>query len=751
MESIGTVEFKDYPALLSWCESLSVEDGEAFYAQVREAAKEEKESRNHLLPQEQQAKSLYTVTSWASHPPSKTKESKWPGVRANTVKMLRQYQIFSEQYHQPIQVGRWVTGIYAYLFLGNSDKGLVVPSPEKYFEFTPAVDYSAVSPADLRASLCAPRERQSAYMVPADVESLTTRQLSEQLDDQQQALKDIKAEMDDVKRAKTGDLAEIQAQIEKMKAELQEKQQALMAELDAKKREMEAQKERLEEQIYLLDSQIYAIRCYAGEIVKFAQIRSGKNAPDTEPIVLHQKLRFLDEDLGRLASLYEISWSKIGMFEDFLRFSPLALDTFAPNERCIMLVRLSKNVKQAGLDDRNPYSNMLKDYEYYHGRTVGIIIRNGENIYLGWTEEERIHITDDFIISQVITDVSPAEEPTFTFESDRERYIKEQKEQRKKMMDGIISRAFVLNILQGVVDQSSLLPLPKGTKLNRQSEYIVYSVADKWLSDNRYGGFTKIVERVNQYVTRGDTILTVQRLVPERDIGWNGHYTSYDASWNNVRGRGDRNRTYDCKADDCTLYPINLVEYDETVMMVKIKRLIEPTPYEKSHNPNAEPYWAERVMEESCLKNMCGTYEVIETFEYREPHVFISLLKTEEWRHSSDARANFEIKDGEYINLTYLNSVWLEWVVTNKSLGGWTVGGNQVDYAYAIRYLKTALDFVRKREAGEKALIDAVDSEVCKDPDWPLKLSEWKLKNKVRAITPFQAKRFARDSQDRDV
>ena len=58
--------------------------------------------------------------------------------------------------------------------------------------------------------------------------------------------------------------------------------------------ELEEKKEQLEGQIYLLDSQIYAIRCYAGEVVNFTRIRSGKNAPDTEPIVVHQKLRFLD-------------------------------------------------------------------------------------------------------------------------------------------------------------------------------------------------------------------------------------------------------------------------------------------------------------------------------------------------------------------------------------------------------------------------------------------------------------------------
>ena len=109
----------------------------------------------------------------------------------------------------------------------------------------------------------------------------------------------------------------------------------------------------------------------------------------------------------------------------------------------------------------------------------------------------------------------------------------------------------------------------------------------------------------------------------------------------------------------------------------------------------------------------------------------------------STARANLELYDEEYINLTYLNSVLLEWVITNKNLGGWSVGGQKVDYAYAIRYLNTALEFVKKREVDEKSFIDAVNPDICKDSDWPQMLTKWKMEAGVRAINAYQAKRFA--------
>ena len=114
---------------------------------------------------------------------------------------------------------------------------------------------------------------------------------------------------------------------------------------------------------------------------------------------------------------------------------------------------------------------------------------------------------------------------------------------------------------------------------------------------------------------------------------------------------------------------------------------------------------------------------------------------------SGSARSNFEINSDEYINLTYMNSVWLEWVITNKELGGWKSGGLAVNYAYAIRYLKTAMDFVREREREEKYLIDAENKDVCKNPEWTLALSEWKMAKGVSKITQYQARRFVRHMQ----
>ena len=59
------------------------------------------------------------------------------------------------------------------------------------------------------------------------------------------------------------------------------------------------------------------------------------------------------------------------------------------------------------------------------------------------------------------------------------------------------------------------------------------------------------------------------------------------------------------------------------------------------------------------------------------------------------------------------------------------------------------MDFIREREEEEKSLITAIDPTVCEDAEWPLKLSEWKLKKGVRVITAYQAKRFVKTIDDR--
>lgn len=82
-------------------------------------------------------------------------------------------------------------------------------------------------------------------LVSAEVEaSLTGADLKKSLEDQNQAIADIEQEMKDTREAKTGELAELRMELERVQAELDAKKSALMAELEQKKRYMEQMKDR---------------------------------------------------------------------------------------------------------------------------------------------------------------------------------------------------------------------------------------------------------------------------------------------------------------------------------------------------------------------------------------------------------------------------------------------------------------------------------------------------------------------------
>lgn len=759
MKAIGTAVFRDLPGYLNWYSEMDADKYEAlsFFKKDRGRGFDKTEFGKAL---EKCKNEWFSVWRHFSCIVGDTYKERFRESIEKNCDKLKRFCSYAEEFGQVFSVGAWEPD-GAYLYLGNGSAGIFVPDPEKYLIFTPEQDFSNITVAEMRALTGVSLEDGQKSMVPVEVEdTLTQSSIQDSLSDCENQMEETKKELERVQKSEFPELKELEQRIQEMKRELDAKKEAMMAELNRKMEEMRAQKNKMEKQIYLLDSQIYAIRCYTGEVIRFATIRKGKPAADTEPLVIYQKLRFLDEDLGRLASLYEIEWEKLDMFEEFLRYHPAALDTFAPNEKCVMLVRLSKTGRQMGENNEMPFLNLMTHYEYYHGKTVGIIIRNGENLYLGWTDETRVHIDDDLLIGKIVTEVVPAETDRVRTRFDEENEAKKRELEAAKIVDGLISRSFIYNILQGVVDHSFMINLPHGTKLNQPSEYVIYSMADRWLSDNRYGSFGEMMERCNETVKEGDMILTMQRLLPGgySFFGSNSHYYG-SRTWENPRGRGEKNRTHDCSVADCTIYPVNLVEFDEPVDMVgytehisSFPNLGEPDPYytiTADHLKRTVKDFQE--VEPDVYVHNEITIRVKDRYTISKRHIFVSVKKTDVWSSRStglrESRANFELYDAEFLNLTYMNSVWLEWCINNNKLGNWAIAGTPVDYAYGIRYLKTAVDFVRKREVHEKELLSAEDESICKNPEWPVHLSEWKLANKVRVITPYQAKRFVKQNK----
>lgn len=245
-------------------------------------------------------------------------------------------------------------------------------------------------------------------------------------------------------------------------------------------------------------------------------------------------------------------------------------------------------------------------------------------------------------------------------------------------------------------------------------------MADRWLTDNRYGSFADIIKKCNTPdPKKGDSILTVLNLIPS-NIGGSRYKT-----WSNDRGRGEKNRTHDCSVSDCKIYSMNLVEYDEPV---------ERTTYKF----NGHTFITDG--DGSSLGEDC---EIIGTEQVSRPHFFVSVEKAESgWRREmrggeagKNARSNFEVYRDEFINLAFMNSEWLLYAINNRNLGGWVIGGQCVDYAYGIKYLNVALQNVRQREAAERDIIEAkMPGFTSEHPGWMVKLSEWKIQNNVHRL-----------------
>ena len=550
-------------------------------------------------------------------------------------------------------------------------------------------DYSALSPSQI-LSLHNPEKKteETGLITMTALSNVSENEMKSEMKRGEEEKAKILAAIDDIENARTGELAALRKEIEEKTRELEEKKASMMESLNKKKAEMETMLNEMNKKLFLLETEIYSIRCFLGETIDFVKLKSGKEAPVETPIVLYQKVRYLDEELGKMVSLYDFDFSDVKLFEKFLVHHPMAMDVFCNADKCVSLVRVSKTGKVYSVSC-TLYGDILDTYKVFHGEKIGIIIRNGENLYLGWTDDEKITVSEDMFFTPGESEVVEPEEKDRYF-SEREKQERADK-QRKEM----VSRYFIFSILQGVLENKNLLTLPRKVSFAVPSEYIIYSAADAWLADTRYGSFADIVEKCNSYVAKGHDIIILESISDGHySQSWGGHTRYFD------RDRNDSRRTGNVYAKDGHLYKVNLVEKDD----------------------------------------------------YEDECIFISLVKDtgdyvyrngDFYERQRDAHANFRVYKEEFVNLTFMNSVWLKYVITNRNLGK-SENRKEGNFAHMILYLNKALDFVKKREEKEETLISSFFPSLSSIPDWPVLLSEWKLKNKVKEITEYQAKRFAK-------
>lgn len=606
-------------------------------------------------------------------------------------------------------------------------------------------------------------------------DDISKKDMNQKLQDKQA---EIKAKEDEIKKIQE----EKKAELERIRLKLEKKYAEQMQLIEAKKAEIEHQKDILEKQMFLLDTELYSIRCFMGEIIDFVPLLKGNYSRTEEPLMFYQKVRYLDEELGKWLSIYGFDGSTedISYFEDALKHREDLRELFAPGPKSISIVKISKNGVSYGASGW--VANTLDVYKKYHGQQIGILVRDGENLWAGWTDEKRIQIHDGNVFLKPETKEQSVDEAVGVSDTKEEK----------------ASRYFIFSILQGLIQNGKLFHIPDGVNILKPNPYIILSMADGWLEDNRYGTFSDIVNRTDAPLSVGDMILTTNRITrDDAGIGniWNnGRTTRYD-KFNNDRGRGEKNRTHDASIPDRKIVPVNLIDTHEDYAVYWKKYRLEvtkiPSPPVREGNLTVTNYHYEKKktneylgMEKTYLKvdnhrlfyqvpvkgkspeeifqtaliygYVCKEQECIisETekcylmvydhieFDGCERNCFVSAIKSN-WSEKV-SYANMEIFDDEYLNLTYLNSIYLTYAIQNRKIGGWRRAGAVVDYADSLPYLHTALEYLRKREKEEAAMLE---KHMTLYDGWQVDLSEWRLEHNYHRLTETRARKFAKERQ----
>lgn len=520
---------------------------------------------------------------------------------------------------------------------------------EEYAELIEEPDYENLTLAEIQGDL---EPGMVVNTLPQEMRFLVPHVTIRTIKEEKSAIETKQAELDklkdDLKWYRHSELAELQKEIQALQNKLSDRKRELLAELDSKMEELECQKAKLEKEIFMLESQIYTIRSYSGETVELNVVRNGKPAPIETPIVLNQKIVYLDEDLSRMTGIYQSEiHDHYKSMEDVLKYRDDVVEAFCPQQRAITFFRLTRNSRYIKW---NSVLDLYQVEELIHGQKMGFILRNGEQLLLGWLDEEWGN--ERYVTFHDNLMYRPGE--NYYSSDDKDTH------NTGDTPNSMLSRMFALSVLQGILDEGRLIAFPERINVMNPGKYVIFNFADAWLMDDRFGDFSHLVSFLNEFTREKDKILLFLNI-----------------KYADKRSNGERCMTRDCELRD-GVHTLNLVKDDGST--------------------------------------------------------YVSAKK--KW--SRTATANVEVYSDEYINITYMNSVWLKYYVQTKKLGDYSR-----DYARMLPHFKKALEIIINRETEEMALIQKYYKDADKINDWQVKLSHWKLKNQIRVITEFQAKRVA--------
>lgn len=296
------------------------------------------------------------------------------------------------------------------------------------------------------------------------------------------------------------------AEIENLKAQMEAKISAMYEMQAQMMSELQAKIKKYQHELLVMRTDLTAFEYRHGLTIDFTRITSGECAPVEQPIVVYQKLIYLDEDLPRLESLYDVD---AGSLEVALKHSPALLEHICPTNKGVSFLKMRNSSGKFALDN-----TVMKFVEDTMPNEVGILVRNGENTWLTWLDSEKVSFSQDSFAS-----VSSQE-----------------KEPSVKLIQ---SRYYVFSIILGLIERGEMLQLDHVPVDVFSDPSIILSNADSQITDSTYIELGDLLYTLNDYSKPEDPIFVLNSFTDQ------AKYHSYYGGGTTERGRGDNALTND--------------------------------------------------------------------------------------------------------------------------------------------------------------------------------------------------------------
>lgn len=469
--------------------SYSDEASDIFYEYRKLKEKQEKEAKNHLSePIGYAMLNLELITDDVEGRVQEFHEN-------NGSKLTSSDGIITREYHN-----RYLSGRSGEVFLTKSLIDFLELNPEhkikvigiyKGFAVVEIYSKAYIVPEELLKFV----EHSNDATIGNELMVKTTNQvaLKNELEETNKLIEKVSNFEDEAFTAQLAEINNLKAEMEAKLTAMYEMQAKMMAELQEKIK-------RYEHEILIMRSDLTAFEYRNGLTVDFMNIHKGANAPVNQPIIIHQKLIYLDEDLPRLKDLYDVN---SGSLEVAIKHSPALLEHICPTSKGITFLKMRNSAGRYELNN-----TVMKFVRDVMANEVGVLIRNGENTWLTWLDSKDISLSAD----------------SFTSKSSNE----------ETSLSLLQSRYYLFNLIMGLIERNEILQLDHVPTNMFADPGIIWSNADSQIADSTYVELSKIIPILNRYSKVDDPIYVLNSFTDTAtyEAGRYGGGTT-------ERGRGD--------------------------------------------------------------------------------------------------------------------------------------------------------------------------------------------------------------------